>query len=209
MSEVKTGRYSIGEEIYACTFVYENNISISNLFTVLGVREPIDIKFIKLTVKEHYKVSDSYSNELMYDGYVLESPDGTKFTNQFPVANYGQVSDIHDRIFYIDTRGMSEEKASELIKERCKKPYGYVAIDEVFTPMIEAVTLDKDKLSDELAVKLSLLINRFKDNFAKLFPDMDLVTAPLVFKEKDGTERSYPDILETTVVKKEKKEENV
>jgi hypothetical protein len=38
---------------------------------------------------------------------------------------------------------------------------------------------------------------------------MELVTAPLIFKEKDGSESSYPDILKTTIVKKEKKEENV
>lgn len=37
----------------------------------------------------------------------------------------------------------------------------------------------------------------------------ELITAPLIFKGKDGSESSYPNILETTVVKKEKKEENV
>ena len=77
------------------------------------------------------------------------------------------------------------------------------------TPMVKAVTLGKSKMPDELGAKLSMLINHFKDNFAKMFPDMELVTAPRIFKMKDGTESSYPHILKTTVVKKEKEEENV
>lgn len=209
MSEAKTGRYSIGEEIYGCVFIYGERASIGQPFMMFSQDYPTDIKFIKLTVKEHHKVPGDYDEEVKYDGYILAADDGTIFTNQYPRASYGQVSDRGDRIFRIDFRGKTEEDFKKMFDNEVEVPHEYVTIDEVFTPMIKAVTLDKDKLSDELAVKLSLLINRFKDNFAKLFPDMDLVTAPLVFKEKDGTERSYPDILETTVVKKEKKEENV
>ena len=209
MSEVKTGRYSIGEEIYACVFVYNDRISTGQPYMEWSNETPTDIKFIKLTVKEHHRVPGEYDDEVKYDGYILAADDGMIFTNQYPRAGYGQICDRGDRIFYIDFRGKTEDDFKKMRENETKEPHEYVLIDEVFTPMIKAVTLDKDKLSDELAVKLSLLINRFKDNFAKLFPDMDLVTAPLVFKEKDGTERSYPDILETTVVKKEKKEENV
>ena len=209
MSEAKTGRYSVGEEIYACVFVYSNHISISLPYTPWSNETPTDIKFIKLTVKEHHKVPGDYDDEVKYDGYILAADDGTIFTNQYPRASYGQVSDRGDRIFHIDFRGKTEEDFKKMFKNKTKVPYEYVLIHEVFTPMFKTVTLDKRKLSDELGVRLSMLINHFKDNFTKQFPDMELVTAPLIFKEKDGSESSYPDILETTIVKKEKKEENV
>ena len=44
---------------------------------------------------------------------------------------------------------------------------------------------------------------------SKVETGKEMVTAPIIFKRKDGSESSYPDILETTIVKKEKKEENV
>lgn len=206
-----TGRYSIGEEIYACVFVYGDRITTSRpyLYWSLSNESPTDIKFIKLTVKEHHKVPDSYSDELEYDGYILVADDGTIFTNQYPLASYGQMSDRGDRIFLIDYRGMTQEDFNKVFENQVEVPYEYVLIDEVFTPMFKAVTLDKDELPDELLTKLTTTFNHFKDNFTKLFPDMELATAPLTFKGKNGIERSYPNILKTTVVKKERKEENV
>ena len=209
MSEVKTGRYSIGEEIYACVFVYNDRISTGQPYMEWSNETPTDIKFIKLTVKEHHKVPGDYDEEIKYDGYILAADDGTIFTNQYPRASYGQMSDRGDRIFHIDFRGKTEEDFRKMFDNQAKVPHEYVIINEVFTPMFKAVNLNKDRLPDGLGVKLSLLINHFKDNFAKLFPDMELVTAPIIFKTKDGTESSYPDILKTTIVKKEKKEENV
>ena len=209
MSEAKTGRYSIGEEIYACVFVYNDRISTSQPYMMRSIETPTDIKFIKLTVKEHHKVPGDYDDEVKYDGYILAADDGTIFTNQYPRASYGQLSDRSDRIFHIDFRGKTEEDFKKMFDNEVKVPHEYVIINEVFTPMVKAVTLGKDKLPDELGVKLSMLINHFKDNFTKQFPDMELVTAPHIFKMKDGTESSYPHILKTTVVKKEKEEENV
>ena len=209
MSEVKTGRYSIGEEIYACVFVYNDRISTGQPYMYWYNETSTDIKFIKLTVKEHHKVPGEYDDEVKYDGYILAADDGTIFTNQYPRAGYGQICDRGDRIFHIDFRGKTEDDFKKMFENETKEPHEYVLIDEVFTPMFKTVTLDKRKLSDELGARLSMLINHFKDNFTKQFPDMELVTAPLIFKGKDGSESSYPDILETTIVKKEKKEENV
>lgn len=209
MSEAKTGRYSIGEEIYACVFVYNDRISISQPYMMWSNETPTDIKFIKLTVKEHHRVPGEHDDEVKYDGYILAADDGKIFTNQYPRAGYGQISDRGDRIFHIDFRGKTEDDLKKMFENEAKVPHEYVLIHEAFTPMFKAVTLDKEKLSDGLGVKLSMLINHFKDNFTKQFPDMELVTAPLIFKGKDGIESSYPNILETTVVKKEKEEENV
>ena len=211
MSEAKTGRYSIGEEIYACVFVYGDRITTYQPYLIWSWSNevPTDIKFIKMTVKEHHKVPGQYDEEIKYDGYILATDDGALFTNQYPLASYGQVSDRGDRIFHIDFRGKTQEDFNKIFDNQAKVPYEYVMIDEVFTPMIKAITLDKDKLPDGLGAKLSMLINHFKDNFTKQFPDMELVTAPRIFIKKDGTESSYPHILETKVVKKEKKEENV
>lgn len=210
MSEVKIGRYSVGEEIYACVFVYGDRITTSQPYLIwsLSNETPTDIKFIKLTVKEHHKVPGDYDEEVKYDGYILAADDGTLFTNQYPLASYGQVSDRGDRIFSIDFRGKTQEDFNKVFDNQVKVPYEYVLIDEVFTPMFKAVTLDKDELPDELLTKLTSTTNHFKDNFTKSFPDMELVTAPLVLNGKGGIERSYPNILKTTVAKKEKKEEN-
>lgn len=209
MSEAKTGRYSIGEEIYACVFVHGDRISTSQPYSMWPNETPTDIKFIKLTVKEHHRVSGEYDDEVKYDGYILTADDGKIFTNQYPLASYGQISDRGDRIFRIDYRGKTQEDFNKVFENQVEVPYEYVLISEVFSPMVKAVTFDKEKLPDDLVVKLSKLINHFKDNFTKQFPDMELVTAPRIFIKKDGTENSYPLILETKVVKKERKEENV
>ena len=209
MSEAKTGRYSIGEEIYACVFVHGDRISTRQPYSMWSNETPTDIKFIKLSVKEHHRVPGEYDDEVKYDGYILTADDGTIFTNQYPRAGYGQICDRGDRIFYIDFRGKTDDDFKKMFENEAKEPHEYVLINEVFSPMVKTVTLDKEKLPDGLGVKLSMLINHFKDNFTKQFPDMELVTAPLIFIKKDGTESSYPHILETKVVKKEKKEENV
>ena len=64
MSEAKTGRYSVGEEIYACVFVYSDRISTSQPYMMRSIETPTDIKFIKLTVKEHHKVPGDYDEEV-------------------------------------------------------------------------------------------------------------------------------------------------
>lgn len=209
MSEAKTGRYSVGEEIYACVFVYGDRISTGQPYMMFNQNTPTDIKFIKLTVKEHHRVPGEWDDEVKYDGYILAADDGTIFTNQYPRAVYGQVSNRGDRIFHIDFRGKTKADFKAMFDNEVNVPHEYVMINEVFTPMFKAVTQDKDKLPDGMGVKLSMLINHFEGNFAKQFPDMRLVSQPHIFKHTDGSESSYPHILETVVVKKEKKEENV
>lgn len=208
MSKVKTGRYSIGEEIYACGFVYSDSISILHPFMMFNQNTPTDIKFIKLTVKEHHRVSNDWGDDLDYDGYILTAEDGTVFTNQYPRAIYGRASDFYDRVFYIDSRGKTKEDFKKLHENVTKIPTEYVTISEVFTPMFKAVTQDQNKLPVNLLNGLTKLVERFNEIFEKQFPDMELVTSPLVFTRNDGTKNSYPHILKTTVVKKEKIEKN-
>ena len=206
MSKVKTGRYSIGEEIYACVFIYADHASISQPYMMLNQKTPIDIKFIKLTVKEHHRVPSEWADDLDYDGYILTTDDGTIYTNQYPRASYGQLSDYGDRVFHIDFRGKTEEDFKVMYENETKNPTEYVKISEVFTPMVKALSIDKDELQNDITVKLTALVKTFNETFTKQFPDMELVTAPFVFTKNDGTKGSYPHILRTTAVKKEIKD---
>jgi hypothetical protein len=59
------------------------------------------IRFDHLTVAEHHRVRSDYdaeTEEPRYDGYVLKSGDDV-WHNQYPTAEYGQVSDAGDRMF--------------------------------------------------------------------------------------------------------------
>lgn len=59
------------------------------------------INFDHLTVAEHHRVCCDYEDEgtaPRYDGYVLKSGDDV-WHNQYPKAEYGQLSDAGDRMF--------------------------------------------------------------------------------------------------------------
>lgn len=81
------------------------------------------LKIKRLQVIEHHKVPGDYNDEtdLKYDGYVLKEL-GVKtkkprlWTNQFPTASYGQLSDIGDRKFHRDHRGFTKEAVKRLNK---------------------------------------------------------------------------------------------
>lgn len=100
-------RYRVEQNLFAVHFGYNLHIPRTYGFYTHPLMwdniEPDDINIIKLTVTEHHKVPDNYDTEgkLDYDGYLLKSEDGQTFTNQYPRASYGQLSDDGNRRFTI------------------------------------------------------------------------------------------------------------
>ena len=97
-------RYEIGSHVYVVKFHYGDG------HDDCGVRYPYmwsrkecaRMEILRLTVKEHHKVTDEYSDNKDYDGYILESDDGRKFYNQYPTASYSQTSTNCDFQFSTD-----------------------------------------------------------------------------------------------------------
>lgn len=55
------------------------------------------VKMKSMICVEHHKVSDEWSDEEKYDGFIFHDPtDGTKWFNQYPTASYGQLDTSND-----------------------------------------------------------------------------------------------------------------
>lgn len=197
-----TGRYQIGQEIYTCAFIYENHADITRPLSYGDDTLPETVKFIKLTVMEHHKVSQPHSLEAECDGYILTSPEGDVFHNQYPIASYGQSSDLRNRVFTTSTKGMSKDQIRELVKNSKNKPWQYVTIDEVYTPINTAVNLVDTKIDEHTLYRFSKLLKMFNSAFEEQFPGKELSVVPYVFHNTDGTTETFQDILETRVVDK-------
>lgn len=85
---------------------------------------PSKINFTKLMVTEHHKVYDSYDEKRTKppecDGYILTDTEGRLWSNQYPTASYGQMSDEGNRRFHRHSTTKEGEEAlvAELRKER-------------------------------------------------------------------------------------------
>lgn len=198
MDKTFTGRYAIGEEIYACSLIYETHPrpSIQKPF-VFDDEAPCDIKFNKFTVVEHHRVPSVYAQneELEHDGYVLYDDNGVRFTNQYPRASYGQLSDIRDRVFTRDTTGMSKDEISMLLDKSKEQPYEFVSVDEMLTPLVLASKLTYAVRLD-MRSRLLNVIEQMHRAFNQAYPGLCLVTGPGY-----PSQYGYQDILHTTVKK--------
>lgn len=205
-----TGRYSIGEEIYAMSYIYETggetHSSCLRPLTWLQENTPKEVKFIKLTVKEHHKVPIEYTNDLG-DGYILETDDpSVKYTNQYPVASYGQVTDTGNRIFTLDTRDKNWAQMEEIVDNETNHPIQWINItDHVNDIYVAAHGKDRETMIKANPDRHQQLVDVYKminDTFEAQFPGKQLKIVPITLKRKDGTIDEYPDILTTIVVDK-------
>lgn len=65
-----TGRFHIGQEIYVMTSVSHDRNYVYPILASVASKEA-KLFFKKLTVTEHHKVTNGYSEEKEYDGYLL------------------------------------------------------------------------------------------------------------------------------------------
>ena len=134
MSENKT-RYTVGQEIIVVGFNYGPGKEVwfnHRPFAFAGTYYPLSIELFKLKVIEHHKVAWNINpyGERRYDGFILSTEEGGIWYNQYPVASYGQVSDVADRRFTINYAKMtpSNETEEEEFASRCEN-LGFITVE--------------------------------------------------------------------------------
>lgn len=86
-------RYNVGETTYFIYIDFEpSKPRFGNMYF------PWEDKLNSLTVlpfvcKEHHRVAGDWDDEVKYDGYIFSDTEGNDWTNQYPRASYGQLSD--------------------------------------------------------------------------------------------------------------------
>ena len=199
-------RYSIGEEIIACSFIDEKCSSISQPYMFFSFSEEIvGVRFIKLKVKEHVKVPGEFDDEKQYDGFILEGDDGKVYHNQYPYACYGQLDDKRNRVFTLE---IPKGKFKEVFENSKEVPYEYILLNEVYPPIWKAVNEDLEKLPSSLKDKLLKLNDMFLKEFEEKFPDLKIEVKNHSFTEKDGTVVELEGLKVVHIKKKVSEEEN-
>lgn len=100
-------RFEIGEQIPTIDIRYNIDRGLSHIafkpyYYYSGIAQVTDIQFSNLTVTEHHRVPDVFDDNKVprFDGFILISNDGESWHNQYPQAEYGQLSDQGNRTFY-------------------------------------------------------------------------------------------------------------
>ena len=180
MSENNT-RYTIGQEIIVVGFNYGPGKEVwfnHRPFAFAGTDYPLSIELFKLKVIEHHKVAWNVdpNGERRYDGFILSTEEGDVWHNQYPVASYGQVSDIANRRFTINYAQMapSPELTEEQITERCEKlPFVTVETLEGFiSDFYRAVWFAQKEIHDadqNVRNRANLIIKFFDDLIGEFF----------------------------------------
>jgi hypothetical protein len=101
-------RYTVGEELFV-VHIEVKNLSVvlraSQFWTTPHLSVPDEIgkiSIMKLKVMEHHRVRDNTTPdnaEPTCDGFVLVDEQGNTWHNQYPLARYGQTTDVADRMF--------------------------------------------------------------------------------------------------------------
>lgn len=168
-AQVKTGRYSVGEVLYAVTFEYKNRrnrFSTSPPFIWGDDETPAAIHFVKLTVTKHHRVPGDWDDEIKYDGYELVDAKGQGYTNQYPRASYGQLSDEGDRRFWLK---IDKDFPDD-------KPYDFGLVSEFWRNM--EAGLQEVRLPEDLRALLTPFRERFLSEFEAAFPGKTLGLKP-------------------------------
>lgn len=180
MSENKT-RYTIGQEIIVVGFNYGTGKEVwfsRRPFAFAGTDYPLSIELFKLKVTEHHKVAWDVdpNGERRYSGFILSTEEGGVWYNQYPMASYGQVSDVADRQFTINYAKMtaSSEFTEDQITERCEKlPFITVETLEGFIKdFYRAVWFAQKEIHDadqNVRNRAHLIIKFFDDLIEEIF----------------------------------------
>ena len=100
-------RFQIGQTLFAVQFETshphrENSTQLFSMPLRFNNEMPKKITIIKMEVAEHHRVPGEWDDEIKYDGFILtDIENSTKYTNQYPRAAYGQISDEGDRRFHL------------------------------------------------------------------------------------------------------------
>lgn len=157
-----TGRYSIGEKIIAVAIrtVYPGkcgnapkvswalNCPPHYIAREFGAKVA-GMVFKEFEVVEHHKVHLDYDGddkaEPTCDGYILKDEFGILYTNQFPRASYGQMSDRGNYIFTIDDRGIPDDQINAMVNDD-SRPYRFIEVGQL-TESMDGSSYLKDQLA--------------------------------------------------------------
>ena len=178
-------RFLVGEEVVVAGFVYDNDF-IARLNTFV---RPLGCVVKTLVIKEHHRVPGVYEkdNKPKYDGFIAEDK-ATKevYFNQYPRANYGQITDTEDRVF------ISPEKSPKI----------YEKLYTLSELLDDAVTHMKSDIPYENTESLKAHFELFLKEFEKTLPGKTLEIIPLVLKDTDGKDIPIPGHYTTAIVDK-------
>jgi len=112
------------------------------------------IQFNELTITEHHKVSGEWSNKKEYDGFKAVDKNGLIYSNQYPIASYGQLTDNKNHEFELDLVEETYEKNSHLgldkffenLFSQNLSPYNYELIR--FMNELDGGFVDENNMTD-------------------------------------------------------------
>lgn len=184
-----TGRFHIGQEIYAVATVINGRNTIKTTLGTVHGDQPV-LHFKKLIVNEHYNVSDqwAYRESRVHDGYILTDGEDFYF-NQYPHASYGQLNDSRDYLFKkqpcIDA---TSEQYQEMYADQVNNPVFWNSVTKVYDDLIECCAV-YEKGSGAYAEVMNAM-GRLLHAFEKAFPGKTLkeVTTAIIGGESIRSE---------------------
>lgn len=153
-------RFTIGQKLFTIGLVL-NSKSTGKLAIHGHFSNPIPslysvskIQFNELTITEHHKVAGEWSDEKEYDGFKAVDKNGLTYSNQYPTASYGQLTDNKNHEFELDLIEETYEKNSHLgldqffesIFAQNLSPYNYELIR--FMNELDGGFVDENNMTD-------------------------------------------------------------
>lgn len=153
-------RFNIGQKIFTIGLVLNSKstgkLSIHGHFVnpVPHLYTISKIQFNELTVTEHHKVSGEWSDEKEYDGFKAVDKNGLIYSNQYPIASYGQLTDNKNHEFELDLVEETYEENSHLgldkffenLFSQNLSPYNYELIR--FMNELDGGFVDENNMTD-------------------------------------------------------------
>lgn len=178
-------RFTIGQKLFTIGLVLNSKstgkISIHGHFVnpIPSLYSISKIQFNELTITEHHKVAGEWSDKKEYDGFKAVDKNGLTYSNQYPIASYGQLSDNKNHEFELDLIEESYEKNSHLSLDQFFEsmfaqnlsPYNYELIR--FMNDLDGGFVDDNNMTDyqrdypEVYSQLQQISNQVQQQFKK------------------------------------------
>ncbi len=177
-------RYQVGQTLTVVAFGYEHTQTSDACIPFFwGRPEPTKIFFKELTVVEHHKVTDGYSKEATCDGFILKDAEGNVWYNQYPTADYGQITDGGDRRFHYHPK--EGENWDTILDNEYNFPTDYTLIGEVVEPLMRGLR-KIDEFDESFKRILLAWKERLFKEFDERFPLLKMVDHPYVYLYANG-----------------------
>lgn len=179
-----TGRYDLGEKLITISLriqypgsgstparlMHMHSLPSFYEYQNKGVRLH-SVVFKELEVTEHHQVPGEWDDNLQYDGYILIDREGQRWTNQYPRACYGQVSDTADRVFYRDIPEDEERDIPSFLKDKAPQTRLFTDLIDAFTPNPEQRRKILEEINQTGDQNLGAAVSHVNTMLLKVFSD--------------------------------------